>query len=151
LVTTQQDGTTRTASYEGCGCAGGDVVTLQDEGTMIGGIRYSGVAEYSSFLMRTVDGGLHWKDNSNGLSQLENDDRNQNSQDSVQSRRTPHNGMVGISQKSSRGIDLVTVQLDCSRTADCGEHWQNVGTARDSLTSRSTSKIWGKRAILGRH
>jgi YD repeat-containing protein len=31
LVTTNQDGTTRTASYSGCGCAGGEVVTLTDE------------------------------------------------------------------------------------------------------------------------
>jgi YD repeat-containing protein len=35
LVTTHPDSTTRTASYAGCGCAGGDVTTLQDEGTMI--------------------------------------------------------------------------------------------------------------------
>jgi YD repeat-containing protein len=35
LVTSHPDSTTRTASYSGCGCAGGDVVTLQDEGTMI--------------------------------------------------------------------------------------------------------------------
>jgi len=33
LVTTNQDGTTKEASYEGCGCAGGEVVTLTDEGT----------------------------------------------------------------------------------------------------------------------
>lgn len=30
-MTTNQDGTTKTASYEGCGCTGGDVVTLTDE------------------------------------------------------------------------------------------------------------------------
>ncbi len=30
LVTTNQDGTTRSASYSGCGCAGGEVVTLTD-------------------------------------------------------------------------------------------------------------------------
>jgi YD repeat-containing protein len=30
-VTTNQDGTTRQASYGGCGCAGGEVVTLTDE------------------------------------------------------------------------------------------------------------------------
>jgi YD repeat-containing protein len=34
LVTTNQDLTTRTASYSGCGCAGGSVVTLTDEGTI---------------------------------------------------------------------------------------------------------------------
>jgi YD repeat-containing protein len=31
LVTTNTDGTTKTASYSGCGCAGGQVVTLTDE------------------------------------------------------------------------------------------------------------------------
>src|SRR6185369_13635232 len=36
LVTTNQDGTTKTASYSGCGCAGGEVVTLTDEGTING-------------------------------------------------------------------------------------------------------------------
>ena len=34
LVTTNQDSTTKTASYSGCGCAGGEVVTLTDEGTI---------------------------------------------------------------------------------------------------------------------
>ncbi len=37
LVTTNQDGTTSTASYSGCGCAGGEVVTLTDEGTIDSG------------------------------------------------------------------------------------------------------------------
>lgn len=37
LVTTNQDGTTKTASYAGCGCAGGEVVTLTDEGTLESG------------------------------------------------------------------------------------------------------------------
>jgi YD repeat-containing protein len=37
LVTTHPDGTTRTASYSGCGCAGGEVVALQDEGTVVSG------------------------------------------------------------------------------------------------------------------
>jgi YD repeat-containing protein len=36
LVTTNQDGTTVTAAYTGCGCAGGEVVTLTDEGTKVG-------------------------------------------------------------------------------------------------------------------
>jgi YD repeat-containing protein len=31
LVTTNQDGTIKTATYTGCGCAGGEVVTLTDE------------------------------------------------------------------------------------------------------------------------
>ncbi len=38
LVTTNQDGTTKTAAYSGCGCAGGEVVTLTDEGTLDGGV-----------------------------------------------------------------------------------------------------------------
>ena len=38
LVTTNSDGTTRQASYGGCGCAGGQVVTLTDEGTLVGGV-----------------------------------------------------------------------------------------------------------------
>lgn len=38
LVTTNPDGTTREASYAGCGCAGGEVVTLTDEGTIDGGV-----------------------------------------------------------------------------------------------------------------
>jgi YD repeat-containing protein len=38
LVTTNQDGTTKTASYSGCGCAGGAVVTLTDEGTVDAGV-----------------------------------------------------------------------------------------------------------------
>ena len=35
LVTTNTDLTTKEASYTGCGCAGGEVVTLTDEGTLI--------------------------------------------------------------------------------------------------------------------
>jgi YD repeat-containing protein len=38
LVTTNPDLTTRTAAYAGCGCAGGEVVTLTDEGTLEGGV-----------------------------------------------------------------------------------------------------------------
>ena len=38
LRTTHQDGTYNEASYSGCGCAGGEVVTLTDEGTMDGGV-----------------------------------------------------------------------------------------------------------------
>lgn len=35
LVTTNPDSTTKEASYSGCGCAGGAVVTLTDEGSTI--------------------------------------------------------------------------------------------------------------------
>jgi len=38
LVTTNTDLTTKTAAYAGCGCAGGEVVTLTDEGTIDGGV-----------------------------------------------------------------------------------------------------------------
>jgi YD repeat-containing protein len=37
LVTINTDGTTKIADYTGCGCAGGEVVTLTDEGTIDGG------------------------------------------------------------------------------------------------------------------
>jgi YD repeat-containing protein len=55
LVTTHPDGTTKEASYEGCGCAGGEVMTLTDEGTIDQGMakrRQSRV--YSDVLGRTV-------------------------------------------------------------------------------------------------
>lgn len=38
LVTTNTDLTTKEVSYSGCGCAGGEVVTLTDEGTINGGV-----------------------------------------------------------------------------------------------------------------
>jgi YD repeat-containing protein len=38
LVTTNPDLTTREASYSSCGCAGGDTVTLTDEGTIDSGV-----------------------------------------------------------------------------------------------------------------
>ena len=38
LITTNTDGTTKEASYSGCGCAGGDVVTFSDEGTIDAGV-----------------------------------------------------------------------------------------------------------------
>ncbi len=34
-ITTNPDGKTKEASYAGCGCAGGEVVTLTDEGTLV--------------------------------------------------------------------------------------------------------------------
>jgi YD repeat-containing protein len=37
LVTTNTDGTTKSASYSACGCAGGEIVTLTDEGTLVNG------------------------------------------------------------------------------------------------------------------
>lgn len=37
-IITNTDGTTSEASYSGCGCAGGDVTTLSDEGTIVGGV-----------------------------------------------------------------------------------------------------------------
>ncbi|HEX6047282.1 MAG TPA: discoidin domain-containing protein [Pyrinomonadaceae bacterium] len=37
-VTTNVDGTTKQVEYAGCGCAGGEVMTLMDEGTLIDGV-----------------------------------------------------------------------------------------------------------------
>jgi YD repeat-containing protein len=55
LVTTNQDGTTKTAAYSGCGCAGGAVVTLTDEGTLDGGVAKRRQQKiYSDVFGRTV-------------------------------------------------------------------------------------------------
>ena len=66
LVTTNQDGTTKTASYAGCGCAGGEVVTLTDEGTLNGGVaRKRQQKVYSDVLGRTVKTEtLNWENGS---------------------------------------------------------------------------------------
>lgn len=54
-VTTNADGTTKEASYGGCGCAGGAVVTLTDEGTIDGGVAKRRQQKlYSDVLGRTV-------------------------------------------------------------------------------------------------
>jgi YD repeat-containing protein len=55
LVTTNTDNTTKSASYGGCGCAGGEVVTLTDEGTIDGGVAKRRQQKiYSDVLGRTV-------------------------------------------------------------------------------------------------
>jgi len=55
LVTTNTDGTTKEATYSGCGCAGGGVVTLTDEGTMDAGVfKRRQQKIYSDVLGRTV-------------------------------------------------------------------------------------------------
>jgi YD repeat-containing protein len=55
LVTTNTDTTTKEASYTGCGCAGGEVVTLTDEGTIDGGVAKRRQQKiYSDVLGRTV-------------------------------------------------------------------------------------------------
>ncbi|HWN11018.1 MAG TPA: PKD domain-containing protein [Pyrinomonadaceae bacterium] len=55
LVTTNTDGTIKEATYSGCGCAGGDVVTLTDEGTMDAGVfKRRQQKIYSDVLGRTV-------------------------------------------------------------------------------------------------
>src|SRR6185503_19477243 len=38
LITTNPDGTTKEISYAGCGCAGGEVATYLDEGTIVAGV-----------------------------------------------------------------------------------------------------------------
>lgn len=54
-ITTNTDGTTKEASYGGCGCAGGAVVTLTDEGTLEGGVAKRRQQKiYSDALGRTV-------------------------------------------------------------------------------------------------
>jgi len=62
-VTTNQDLTTRTASYSGCGCAGGEVVTLTDEGTTVGGVEKRRQQKvYSDVLGRPVKSEiLNWE------------------------------------------------------------------------------------------
>jgi len=62
-VTTNQDLTTRTASYSGCGCAGGEVVTLTDEGTTVGGVEKRRQQKiYSDVLGRAVKSEiLNWE------------------------------------------------------------------------------------------
>ena len=55
LVMTNTDGTTKEANYSGCGCAGGDVVTLTDEGTLENGVAKKRQQRvYADVLGRTV-------------------------------------------------------------------------------------------------
>jgi YD repeat-containing protein len=55
LITTNPDNTTKTAEYSVCGCAGGEVVTLTDEGTINSGVtKRKQQKVYSDFLGRTV-------------------------------------------------------------------------------------------------
>ena len=55
LVTTNTDTTTKAASYGGCGCAGGEVVTVTDEGTLSGGVAKKRQQKiYADVLGRTV-------------------------------------------------------------------------------------------------
>lgn len=63
LVTTNQDGTTKTISYAGCGCAGGQVMTLTDEGTLDAGVAKRRQQKiYSDVLGRTVKNEfLNWE------------------------------------------------------------------------------------------
>lgn len=55
LVTTNPDLTTSTLSYTGCGCAGGEVVTVTDEGTLDAGVAKRRQQKiYSDVLGRTA-------------------------------------------------------------------------------------------------
>jgi YD repeat-containing protein len=55
LRTTHPDTTYREASYGGCGCAGGEVVTLTDEGTIDGGVAKRRQQKiYADVLGRTI-------------------------------------------------------------------------------------------------
>jgi YD repeat-containing protein len=54
-TTTKPDGTAKEASYNGCGCAGGEVVTLTDEGTLVSGLTKKRQQKiYSDIFGRTV-------------------------------------------------------------------------------------------------
>jgi YD repeat-containing protein len=66
LVTINTDGTTKEASYSGCGCAGGTVVTLTDEGTIDAGVAKRRQQKiYSDVLGRTVKTEiLNWQNGS---------------------------------------------------------------------------------------
>ncbi len=66
LRTTHPDTTYREASYSGCGCAGGSVVTLTDEGTNHGGVEKRRQQKiYSDILGRAVKTEiLNWQDGS---------------------------------------------------------------------------------------
>jgi YD repeat-containing protein len=66
LTTTNPDGTTKEASYSGCGCAGGQVVTLTDEGTIDNGVpRRRQQKVYSDVLGRQVKTEtLNWQNGS---------------------------------------------------------------------------------------
>ncbi|HKU76563.1 MAG TPA: DUF4214 domain-containing protein [Pyrinomonadaceae bacterium] len=69
-VTTNPDSTTKTASYSGCGCAGGEVVTLTDEGTIVGGVGKRRQQKiYSDIFGRTIKTEiLNWESGSPYLS-----------------------------------------------------------------------------------
>ena len=64
LVTTNPDSTTKEASYSGCGCAGGEVVTLTDEGTIDAGVAKRRQTKiHSDVLGRTVKTEIfNWQD-----------------------------------------------------------------------------------------
>jgi YD repeat-containing protein len=66
ITTTNQDGTTKDTSYAGCGCAGGAVVTLTDEGTLDGGVSKRRQQKiYTDVLGRTIKKEqLNWQDGS---------------------------------------------------------------------------------------
>jgi YD repeat-containing protein len=62
---TNQDGTTKSISYEGCGCSGGDVVTLTDEGNLVNGtLRRRKQKLYHDVLGRMVKSEIYdWNNN----------------------------------------------------------------------------------------
>lgn len=66
LITTNPDGTTKQLSYAGCGCAGGQVMTLTDEGTVDAGVTKRRQQRiYSDVLGRTVKSEiLNWQSGS---------------------------------------------------------------------------------------
>lgn len=54
-ITTNTDNTTKSVTYEGCGCAGGEIVTLTDEGLLVSGTTKTRQKKiYSDVLGRTI-------------------------------------------------------------------------------------------------
>jgi YD repeat-containing protein len=103
-VTTNTDLTTKEAEYTGCGCAGGEVVTLTDEGTIDGGTlkrRQSKI--YSDVLGRTVKTELlNWQ----GGSPYATTVKDFNSRDQVKSvRQYDGDGASGSYQETMMTYD----------------------------------------------
>ncbi len=104
LVTTNPDGTTKEASYAGCGCAGGAVVTLTDEGTIDGGTAKRRQRKiYSDVLGRRVkDQVLNWQGGSPYTTTI----NSYNALDQVESvQRYEGDEFNGISQETILSYD----------------------------------------------
>ncbi|MCM3870117.1 MAG: hypothetical protein ND895_05400 [Pyrinomonadaceae bacterium] len=103
LVTTNPDDTTKTASYEGCGCAGGEEVTLTDEGTIEAGVPKRRQRKvYSDVLGRTVKTEmLNWE----GGSVYSTVVNTFNARDQVTLVRQYQGAEGGVHQETTMGYD----------------------------------------------